>query len=298
MRLPRASILALALLVGLGGCALMPHRTRMVQVRPAPATLGAQVERDEGFYQDAAAAISRRDYARALELLQAARARKADDVRVLNAFAVVYDKLGRFDLSARYYVQAQALDPQSAVLRNNLAYSLALQGRSADLAAPSALAQLDVLAPAPPAPPAPVPEIRQASIGGMVRMSDGALMLQLPVQLAAAETKPPGLTGHPLTVVDASGRRDRAERVRVRLASMGWSARRLAPPAPLVQAESTIRYAPASLAAAKALARTLPASVRLTACDRDCDGLHLIVGSDAANWKLIAPRGAGPRRHS
>ena len=29
-----------------------------------------------------------------------------DDIRVLNAFGVVYDKLGRFDLSARYYDEA------------------------------------------------------------------------------------------------------------------------------------------------------------------------------------------------
>ncbi len=84
---------------------------------------------DDGAYAAAATAIERRDYAEALDQLQAARERKPDDVRVLNAFGVVYDKLGRFDLSARYYGQAKALDPSSAIVEHNLAYSSELQGR-------------------------------------------------------------------------------------------------------------------------------------------------------------------------
>jgi Flp pilus assembly protein TadD len=86
---------------------------------------------DDADYAGAVSAIHRRDYAGALDFLQAGRLRKADDVRVLNAFGVVYDKLGRFDLSERYYLQALAIDPASAIVAGNLAYSLALQGRSA-----------------------------------------------------------------------------------------------------------------------------------------------------------------------
>lgn len=82
---------------------------------------------DGGYYADAIAALNVRDYARALDLLQMARAKKPDDVRVFNAFGVVYDKLGRFDLSARYYAQAKALDPGSVIVARNLAYSARLQ---------------------------------------------------------------------------------------------------------------------------------------------------------------------------
>src|SRR5215472_6144315 len=55
------------------------------------------------YYSGAVRAIETRDYAQALEYLQTARSIAPEDVRVINAFGVVYDKLGRFDLSRRYY---------------------------------------------------------------------------------------------------------------------------------------------------------------------------------------------------
>jgi Flp pilus assembly protein TadD len=100
-----------------------------VKVKPVRTETTAGLA-DDGLYLDAASAISRRDYPRALDLLQAARARKADDPRVLNAFGVVYDKLGRFDLSGAYYAQARALDPGSPIVAANMAYSAWLQAKS------------------------------------------------------------------------------------------------------------------------------------------------------------------------
>src|SRR3954463_1808710 len=72
---------------------------------PKPATRIVQTDTPAsgGYYSNAVTAIDARHYAVALEYLQAARAQKPADVRVLTAFGVVYDKLGRFDLSARYY---------------------------------------------------------------------------------------------------------------------------------------------------------------------------------------------------
>ena len=64
----------------------------------------------------------------ALDYLQAARAKDPKNARVLNAFGVVYDKLGRFDLSARYYAQASAPDPNSPIVAKNMSYSRWLQG--------------------------------------------------------------------------------------------------------------------------------------------------------------------------
>jgi tetratricopeptide (TPR) repeat protein len=82
------------------------------------------------YYSGAVRAIEARDYAQALDYLQTARSMAPDDVRVINAFGVVYDKLGRFDLSRRYYAQAKSLDPTSKVVDNNQAYSDRLQGLS------------------------------------------------------------------------------------------------------------------------------------------------------------------------
>jgi Flp pilus assembly protein TadD len=97
----------IAAITGVAGCAVLPKRDRWVSVKPVQST--AQQESGiDGDYAAAVSAISRRDYAQALDMLQAANARKIDDVRVLNAFGVVYDKLGRFDLSARYYARARA----------------------------------------------------------------------------------------------------------------------------------------------------------------------------------------------
>ncbi len=58
-------------------------------------------------------------------------ARAGETARVLNAFAVVYDKMGRFDLSARYYSRARDLDPDSTIVARNQAYSRILQGHAA-----------------------------------------------------------------------------------------------------------------------------------------------------------------------
>ena len=143
----------MGLICGLGlslsACALLPkdhpwlaflsHSPPRVSIRPAPAALSPALPADEGLYRDAASAIKQRDYATALDLLEAARDRDPRDPRVLNAFGVVYDKLGRFDLSAEYYAQAEKLDPGSPIVANNLAYSELLQGKKA--AAPAALAQ-------------------------------------------------------------------------------------------------------------------------------------------------------------
>jgi hypothetical protein len=47
----------------------------------------------------------------------------------LNGLAVAYDRIGRFDLSRRYYEQALGIEPDSATILHNLGYSLTLQGK-------------------------------------------------------------------------------------------------------------------------------------------------------------------------
>ena len=133
-RTSRLTLVCLAA-AALSACALFPHHRHRVKIEPVRLnTATPDVLADSGLYQDAVQAVGQRDYARALDLLQAARARQPDDARVWNAFGVVYDKLGRFDLSPRYYAKAEALDPGSPIVANNRSYSRLMQGKGAPAA--------------------------------------------------------------------------------------------------------------------------------------------------------------------
>ena len=127
----RTHAVTLTAILATAGCATSPQRAAWVETRPLEVSAGRQVSASDGYYAGAVAAIDRRDYAAALELLQLARARAPGDVRVFNAFGVIYDKLGRFDLSARYYAQAAALEPASPIVAANVAYSAVLERRIA-----------------------------------------------------------------------------------------------------------------------------------------------------------------------
>jgi hypothetical protein len=115
----------------------------------------------DGYYADAYRAIVNREYGRALDLLQLARRGHENDPRILNAFGVVYDKLGRFDLSARYYAQALAADPNSWIVKGNLAYSQQLQQHwSTERGGPPPkLAAQALPTPAAASAPPPVPPV-------------------------------------------------------------------------------------------------------------------------------------------
>lgn len=114
--------------VCLVGCASLSGDGSEKQVMLSAHAVETALHPSMGYYENAVDAIYAQRYALALEYLQAARALKPDDVRVLTAFGVVYDKMGRFDLSARYYAQAAALDPQSTIVAHDVEYSRTLQG--------------------------------------------------------------------------------------------------------------------------------------------------------------------------
>jgi tetratricopeptide (TPR) repeat protein len=262
------SLAVLALVPGLAGCALFPRAVAWVDFKAVQTSEVQRFSRQDGYYNSAAAAIERRDYATALDLLQGARAAKPDDVRVLNAFAVVYDKLGRFDLSSRYYEQAERLDPGSPVLARNIAYSANLQTR---LAAPPsyALARAE-----PAASPVARVEPRLAQRPAVVRL---AMVAPPPVALLA-----PGQTGRPLELADASGRAGGAASARAALRRLGWSVDEIA--GGVQQASTTITYGDRNALVAQALQRTLPGPASLVRCRDDCPGIRLAIGADAAKW--------------
>ena len=237
-------------------------------------------------------AIDRRDYGTALELLQAARARRADDANVLNAMAVVYDKLGRFDLSARYYAQATALDPGSTIIAHNVAYSNELRALQVD---PSRVQ----IAAAPPAvlaaaeKPASAPMAVASLNPRLVPVGANVLRLELPapVQVAANEPAPgwralPVVVGAHLMVINATGKPDGADPVRLALAEKGWSARKQETPDLAPEAVTTISYPASQAEVATALARTLSPRTRMEPCANDCTGIRLVVGTDAIGWSL------------
>ena len=124
----KLSVFSPMLFLSIVACAPVQNHGMPTGIRPVAPTSDTLATTDEVEYQGAVRAIYDRDYGRALDYLQAARNMQASDVRVLNAFGVVYDKLGRFDLSARYYTQALAADPHSAIVLKNVAYSRVLQG--------------------------------------------------------------------------------------------------------------------------------------------------------------------------
>ena len=132
----RVALLATTAML-LSGCAAVPkylawlkpgREKPAVEVQPVRAsTETASIDPTERLYRSAVSAIEDRDYGLALERLHFARERSPQDVRVLNALGVTYDKLGRFDLSTRFYAEASAVAPDSPVVTANLAYSHLMQ---------------------------------------------------------------------------------------------------------------------------------------------------------------------------
>jgi hypothetical protein len=90
----------------------------------------------------------------------------------------------------------------------------------------------------------------------------------------------PLLTGHPLSIVNASGRKGATDAMRRRLVHLGWTAPRWATRDGTHAERTTLFYAQPSAAAARALAHTLRFTVQLTNRSCGCGGLELVVGAD------------------
>ena len=174
LRLARLGLIAVVL-SGLSACALF-HPHHRVKISVAAKSSAASLAKEDVDYAAAVSAIDARDYLAALDDLQEARAHGGSTARVLNAFGVVYDKLGRFDLSAVYYERARKLDPASAIIAQNMAYSARLQAGADGPAAGS------VTAVARAAPP-PVDDRPR-----LVEVSPGVLRLEPHESAAASAT--------------------------------------------------------------------------------------------------------------
>jgi hypothetical protein len=95
------------------------------------------------------------------------------------------------------------------------------------------------------------------------------------------------LTGHPLMIIDASGRSDSGKSVRSYLSGRGWTLAKGEDPKMPARAQTYIVYREPMMTAAKALARTLSLPMRLTVSN-DVEGLQLVLGGDISGTNLAA----------
>lgn len=280
------SLLRTALLGGLlattSGCAHF-HRAPATQVTAV--RFGAsEATAADGYYADAAAAIGRRDYGRALDLLQLARLRAPGDVRILNAFGVVYDKLGRFDLSARYYAQALAIDPRSEVVEANIAYSRTLQHvRTSGVEPAPAFASRE-------AEPTPAPQ--------PVVLAAAAAAPQAAPSAAKAKTVPPGPAhmgrAGPILVVNSAGDGGRAAAVEQRLRRLGWTTRLVGAGSRPTRRRAVVEYPATRVVIAHALARSLPGGADLSVCPAGCTRVRVVLGAAPPRAPRLAGRNPQP----
>jgi hypothetical protein len=266
--------------MGLSGCQyfswLHPHpKAKAVAARMNPATLAPVGPSDllDRLYADAVHEIEHRDYASALDLLQMARARKVDDPRVLTAMGVIYDKLGRFDLSDRYYTLAEAADPGSKVVAMDRAYSQRLQraGEEVEAAANPAgageaalLARIETNHPVTTLARLDTPAAGQGDLASPARLPD--IIREAPL-------------ADGVQVRDATGEVGGADPIKARLTRAGWSLGRLPLKTPSTSAVTRIDYPGDYARVARALARTLPIAATLRECG-DCRRLEVVVGRD------------------
>jgi tetratricopeptide (TPR) repeat protein len=307
----RKFALATFSLLALTACAHRPGEPASALAKVRPVNAGRQTTPADAYYLTAASAIERRDYGQALDMLQVARRAAPHDIRILNAFGVVYDKLGRFDLSSRYYAEAKAIDPASPIVANNVAYSRELQSEGQAVT----MAKADE---------APVPFVGETVRSSPTRSNKSRDTTQListgpqwehlapqvssgpnfrPNALPVAVTPQPAIVQliltpggpgtlrpfaihRPLVLINASGRPDVAALASSVLSRRGWSVRKTVAVAAYRLDRTTVRYPAARASAARALARTLPGRVRLASCDDRCQVISISIGADATRWRL------------
>jgi hypothetical protein len=88
--------------------------------------------------------------------------------------------------------------------------------------------------------------------------------------------------GQPVRLTNASGKANGTWPVLRRLAVLGWTIR---PADGRAEPKTVLYYSPKTIAAAKALQRTLPFPVRLVADKPNASGMRLVIGRDYLSWK-------------
>lgn len=106
-------------MVTLGGCASTEY---------GDGTLGADIYgTNVSEYERGKVDFAAQRYGLALKHFKQALIQASKDIKILNGLAATYDKMGRFDISKRYYQMALTVDPQSPETLNNFGYSYYMQ---------------------------------------------------------------------------------------------------------------------------------------------------------------------------
>lgn len=121
-------------ILGLTGAALWLVSGCAATTAPSfePLISGEHATRDHAWHHQAGVGhLKAARYGLAVFELRKALREDPRSVETLNAVAIAYDHLGRFEVSRRYYDRALALDPGAIQTLNNLGRSAALQGDTA-----------------------------------------------------------------------------------------------------------------------------------------------------------------------
>lgn len=241
------------------------------------------------------------DYGLAIDCFTAELQRDPASVRALNGLAIAFEKLGRSDIAERYFDRALALDANSAVTLNNLAYlrmahgdtvaaaKLVARAHSVAAAAPpyvttvvngneALLHQLQ----APPSQPLSQPAQRLA------RVNDKEWVLHRPGNpipnlalspasgmAALADNQLPRID-----IVNASGRSRLARHIGHFFAGQGFAVGRLFNAERFDRARSTLFFQRGTRPAAEALAASLPLRVGLVETNATGRTMQLYAGRD------------------
>jgi tetratricopeptide (TPR) repeat protein len=229
---------ALPLATGLVSCTTATFKPRLVE------SVGIYPAGTQQLLTDAKLQFRLGNFALAIDQFRKAARQSPENVDAYNGLAASYDRLGRFDLSRRYYEQALALAPEDPKVRHNFAVSLRMQGRLGEALAfeaemdgghrqgsESASIAIGLV----PTSPAPAVKNLPAAVRqeGLERISihEVTLVTKMPaqsakaaaaerIQIAPLEEISLGKTS--LRVMNAVGRKGQAARMRAYLGNKGW----------------------------------------------------------------------------
>ena len=272
-------------------------------ISTAPAPLNARIAEARGLLAVGSVGL-------ALESFRLAQRDDPRSVDALTGIASCYDRMGRFDLSRRYYEQALALQPTGKPVLAALASSLDAQGRDseaqsvrAEMTAPPAVAQtgeirVELPAPRPAVPAAAAPAVAKASPPPLSdgprleRMSLGEVALITTPQprwkpvivartLASTTVRFVPIRAEPaiirLRLLNAARQQGLAARTRNVLASRGWRDVTIGD-ADRIRDRSLVLFSEATAAHAQRLARQFGFAL---ARDARPGALTILLGRDA-----------------
>lgn len=260
-----------AALAALPGCA----QTAELAIRAKPGNLAPGEQPVSFRVAEARAHFALGNVALALEGFRKALREASSSVDAMNGLAACYDRMGRFDLSRRYYEMALAVAPGDARLYANLALSLDMQGKREEAASVRA-------------------EMASRLAAGHSASAALASVVEQPEVVVAQAAEPPVLEQHPV-IGEAAALSIGAARIDV-AAPVLASADPVLPapeevaaasPRPEPQLQAQTRPAPAAPSVSVALAPVKPAAEHVSGprLERLSMGEVALVSSGAVKWK-------------